>query len=351
MAKEVKGNSLIVVHNRVEMKHLKLIRLFLIALFTIILTAPEKAYAQDPEFTQFYANPLYLNPAFAGTARCPRLIMNYRNQWPGVANVTFVTYSASYDQYVEGLHGGLGLLILNDKAGEATWTNGQYSGMYSYQMNISRKVSLKAGFQGTYMQHSIDKDKIIFGDQIDNKYGVVYVTQDIIENPSISFFDASAGLLVYGKKFFTGFAAHHLTNPEEKFIQGGNLPMKLTFHAGTIMYLEEPTRSAKSTGKYISPNILYQQQLAFSQINLGMYYAHGPIVAGIWARYSSPNFDSMILLLGIEQGIFKFGYSYDFPISALNLRNTHGSHEFSLAMQFPCKPKKKKFRTITCPSF
>ncbi|MGZ3931802.1 MAG: type IX secretion system membrane protein PorP/SprF, partial [Bacteroidia bacterium] len=24
--------------------------------------------AQDPQFTQFYANPLYLNPAFAGTA-------------------------------------------------------------------------------------------------------------------------------------------------------------------------------------------------------------------------------------------------------------------------------------------
>ena len=39
---------------------------------------------QDPEFTQFYANPLYLNPAFAGTARCSRVNLNYRNQWPGI---------------------------------------------------------------------------------------------------------------------------------------------------------------------------------------------------------------------------------------------------------------------------
>jgi hypothetical protein len=31
-------------------------------------------FAQDPQFTQFYANPLYLNPAFAGTARCPRVV-------------------------------------------------------------------------------------------------------------------------------------------------------------------------------------------------------------------------------------------------------------------------------------
>ena len=30
------------------------------------------AKAQDPEFTQYFANPLYLNPAFAGSARCPR---------------------------------------------------------------------------------------------------------------------------------------------------------------------------------------------------------------------------------------------------------------------------------------
>ena len=41
--------------------------------------------AQDPQFTQFYANPLYLNPAFAGTARCPRICMNYRNQWPNLS--------------------------------------------------------------------------------------------------------------------------------------------------------------------------------------------------------------------------------------------------------------------------
>ncbi len=65
------------------------------------------ATAQDPQFTQFYANPLYLNPAFAGTARCPRVVMNYRNQWPALTG-TFVTTSASYDQHVDGLNGWLG---------------------------------------------------------------------------------------------------------------------------------------------------------------------------------------------------------------------------------------------------
>ena len=33
--------------------------------------APQSASAQDPEFTQFYSNPVYLNPAFAGAALPP----------------------------------------------------------------------------------------------------------------------------------------------------------------------------------------------------------------------------------------------------------------------------------------
>ena len=63
---------------------------------------------QDPEFTQFYAAPVYLNPAFAGSARCPRVGFNYRNQWPALQK-TYITYAASYDQHIDALSGGLGL--------------------------------------------------------------------------------------------------------------------------------------------------------------------------------------------------------------------------------------------------
>src|SRR5690348_885951 len=77
--------------------------------------------AQDPEFTQFYANPLYLNPAFAGSARCGRLALNFRDQWPSLTG-QFVTYSASYDQHVDAIGGGLGILAMSDKAGQGTIT-------------------------------------------------------------------------------------------------------------------------------------------------------------------------------------------------------------------------------------
>ncbi|MEJ6795542.1 MAG: PorP/SprF family type IX secretion system membrane protein, partial [Flavobacteriales bacterium] len=87
--------------------------------FVLTLTVSSEAQAQDPQFTQFYANPLYLNPAFAGTARCPRLVMAYRNQWPSLSG-SYVTTSASYDQHVPTISGGLGVIVMNDQAGRGT---------------------------------------------------------------------------------------------------------------------------------------------------------------------------------------------------------------------------------------
>ena len=100
-----------------------------------------KSFAQDPIFTQFYANPLYLNPALAGASMCPRVNLNYRNEWPGIDGTTYATYSASYDQHIEALSGGLGLLITHDNAGQGTLSTTNVSGMYSFLLPVSRKFS------------------------------------------------------------------------------------------------------------------------------------------------------------------------------------------------------------------
>ena len=47
----------------------------------------EGVYAQDPQFSQYYASPIYHNPAFAGGAHAPRLIANYRNQWSSLGSI------------------------------------------------------------------------------------------------------------------------------------------------------------------------------------------------------------------------------------------------------------------------
>ena len=95
----------------------------LFALVAVVFLAfSQTAYAQDPSFTQFYANPLYLNPAMAGSANCPRVAMNHRNQWPNLKGA-YITNSISMDKGFEALHGGMGHQILNDIQGEGALTN------------------------------------------------------------------------------------------------------------------------------------------------------------------------------------------------------------------------------------
>lgn len=298
------------------------------------------SFAQDPHFTQFYANPLYLNPAFAGTGRCPRAIMNYRNQWPAISG-TFVTYAASYDQHIDAISGGIGITALRDEAGEGTLTTTNVSGIYSYEQPINRHFSIRAGFQATFFQKAIDWSKLTFGDMIDPRYGFIYNTKEVPGPNTKSGVDFSAGILGFSRLYYFGFAAHHLTQPDEGLLGNSKLPRKFTGHAGALI----PLKKDVSEGA-ISPNILFKQQQNFTQINMGLYVIKGPIVGGLWFRKD----DAFIALLGFQAGIVKFGYSYDVTVSKLSTA-TAGSHEVSFGMQFPCKPKTRKFRTISCPSF
>ena len=130
----------------------------------------------------FVINPvitLYLNPAFAGTARCPRICMNYRNQWPNLSG-TYVTYSASYDQHIDAISGGLGLIVTQDDQARGTLKSTQASIVYSYLLPVTREFSIKAGLQAGFFQKSLDRTKLNFGDMIDARRGFVWNTNEII---------------------------------------------------------------------------------------------------------------------------------------------------------------------------
>ncbi|MFB0925375.1 MAG: PorP/SprF family type IX secretion system membrane protein, partial [Vicingaceae bacterium] len=214
--------------------------------------------------------------------------------------------------------------------------------MYSYQIPVGRRFSIKAGLQATWAQKSVDWSKLTFGDMIDARRGFIYDTQEVQRDQTANYVDFSAGILGYSEKYFVGFAVHHLTQPDESVIQGTSpLPRKYTFHAGGVIPVQSKGEPAS-----LSPNLLIQMQGNFRQINYGMYFSKGPIIGGLWYR----NSDSFIALVGLHTGILKFGYSYDITISKLT-QTSAGSHELSLGLTFDCKPKKRRFRTISCPSF
>ena len=271
--------------------------------------------------------------------------MNYRNEWPNISG-KFITTAAAYDQRVDALRGGIGLMFVNDNAA-STLSTTRASLVYSYHLKVTRKFNLNFGIEGSYYQKAVDWDKLTFGDMIDPRRGFVYQTSQIRKDEPVNNIDFSAGVVGYTENFYFGFAAHHLTSPDESLIDNveSPLPMKLTGHAGAIIPLKGGSLYTDKD-QSISPNILFVQQGSFTQINVGMYVKKGVLVGGVWYR----NRDAFILTFGIESDLINVGYSYDLTMSQLSVISG-GSHEISLGINFSCKPKKKQFRTISCPSF
>jgi type IX secretion system PorP/SprF family membrane protein len=317
----------------------------ILASVLLVCAVSNDVSAQDPEFSQFYANQLYLNPAFAGTIRCPRVSMVHRNQWPGISG-TYVTSAVSYDQHIESISGGLGFLFTTDNAANTLKTS-RFSAIYSYQIKINRKFSMRFGGEATFFQKTLDWNKLTFGDMVDPRRGFVYQTGDLPRGGNVSGVDFSAGVLGFSEVFFFGFSAHHLTTPNESVIIGdAPLPMKFTGHAGAVIPLAGGASKYTTNDVSISPNIMFRQQGTFSQLNMGVYIKKGPLAAGVWYR----NKDAFIVLVGLQTDHFKIGYSYDLTVSKLTTA-TGGAHEITMGINFKCKQKKRTFRTVSCPSF
>jgi len=319
-----------------NLKKLMLLGLFYVSFHSL---------AQDPTFTQFYSNPVYLNPALAGSSGCPRIAMNYRNQWPQLTG-NYITYAAAYDTYAKNLSGGVGIMAMHDQQGQGTIQTSMIAGTYSYYLKVNRKFRIMFGGQAAYFQKYLDWSKLTFGDMIDPRRGFIYQTGDVPRgNGSHGFFDVSAGMVGFTKNFYFGVAAHHLNRPDESMILGDSrLPIRVTGHMGANIKLGQRGRYSSNTT--LMPNVIYQYQNGFQQFNIGAYLKYEAFTIGAWYR----NRDAFIVSLGITTEKFRIGYSYDLTVSQLG-GITGGSHEISMGINLKCKKQMKDFRRISCPSF
>lgn len=317
----------------------------------LLVIGLQNSFAQDPQFSQFYASPLYLNPALTGSVKCPRLTLNYRNQWPALGS-TYVTYIASYDQAVKAVEGSLGGYVYEDIQGDGAISTFNVSGIYNYTFIVDRRSNVNIAFQASYIQKKLNWD-YIFPDMIHPLYGPIYPTHEtgVPTAEKKGHFDVSTGAVYSTQHFFGGIAIHHVTQPTESFRSNDDavLPRLFSVHAGFNLPLSG--RGIKKGDLMLSPNLLFEQQRDFQQMNWGLYLNRKGIVGGLWFRQNLTfHYDSFIMILGYLKEKYKFAYSYDLTISQLK-NQTLGAHEISFTMIFPCKQKKQKFRTISCPSF
>lgn len=323
-----------------------------IALFMLTCLSVFSVKSQDAEFSQFFANPLYLNPALAGAENYNRAVINYRNQWPGL-DKGFITYNASYDQYISKLRGGIGVLVNVDNAGAGILKTTQASLIYSYSVRITYKFFMNMALQGTFFQRSFDWDRLTFGDQFDPFRGLIGPTDEVPpQSASVIVPDFSAGLAFGWKSVIHGgIAVHHLTEPNLAFYSQykSQMPLKVTGHLGVNIDLTHEGGMDFNPEFYISPNILYQQQGNFHQVNAGVYIVRLPLVIGTWYRHNFENPDAFIVLVGITYDKLRFGYSYDITLSQIRDR-TGGAHEVSVAYLFR-ESRLRRIYPLSAPGF
>jgi type IX secretion system PorP/SprF family membrane protein len=318
--------------------------------------------AQDKHFSQYWASPLTLNPAFTGKFDGSiRVAGNYRNQWPEINNA-FVTQSVSMDMPVmKGIipyndNWGIGVMAYSDKSASGVLQANSigFSTAYHKGLDEDGNHQLGLGFQAAYMEKrlSTTNDKLQFGDAL-TPNGWTAVSTDVLANKSLraSHFDLNAGLLYSGStsetnNFYAGVSMYHITRPKESFIGANYLANpRFTFYGGGYFGVGD-----KAT---LYGSVLHSQQAKSSETLVGAALGMTPnpealkpstLFGGIWTRFG----DAVIPYIGLEYNDFRFGFSYDVNISSLRTAsNSRGGVELSLI--YIKKPNTD--RPLPCPKF
>jgi type IX secretion system PorP/SprF family membrane protein len=319
-------------------------KLFYILL--LVLIGCSKAWGQDPQFSQFYSNPLYLAPSFAGAAGGSRICANYRDQWVNLPS-TFTTYSFSYDHYFSHFNSGFGLLAYKDAAGTGQLGTLSVGVQYSYNFNIFQSIYIRPGLHFSYRENGIAWDKLKFIEQVmgadNNQPPSLDKTRDV---------DLALSTLVYSKRVWAGVTADHLLAPNMSLYAGeSKVPVKISIFGG--VELVRKSKLLKPTEETMTLAYLFKKQGPYYQLDLGVYWFKNPLVLGLWYRgippFNSQRGDALILLVGYKTHNFNIGYSYDMTVSNL-IGQALGSHEISMSVKFAL-PRRTKKGAVPCPEF
>ncbi|MBN3581313.1 type IX secretion system membrane protein PorP/SprF [Algoriphagus aestuarii] len=319
-------------------------------IFTLLLLVvfTQRLQAQDVQYSQFYAAPLYLNPAMAGSSEMTRIGVNYRNQWPGL-DQSFTSYSAYIDHYLFNINSGIGLIFNQSQQSMANLSVSEIGAVYSYRMRLGFRSFLRVGGQVSYMDRDAYFGDLLFGSQIDDQTGAIgdYSGENLGEDMRQQFMDYSFGFLYNNENIWFGVSTSHVTQPNTSFIEGQNskLPLKVSAHGGVKFDLSGGSSRAfynqKSGTKELTLAFNYKNQKPFTQLDMGAQINIQPLVLGVWYRgipvsnEEQPNHESIIALVGVSLGGgLDVGYSHDFTLSSLGNANTGGAHEISLRYSF-----------------
>ncbi|WP_316746764.1 PorP/SprF family type IX secretion system membrane protein [Pedobacter gandavensis] len=311
-----------------------LIRIIILSAFLNL--GAERVMAQvDPHFSQYYANPLWLNPAMTGVIDGDyRVSINAKQQWGSIAN-SFLTGGASFDMApVKNL--AFGGMILNQNAGDIGYNHLSALASAAYRIHFGQTGlnMINFGVQAGIINKSFNASKITLGSQfnpetgydpgfgIGENYGATNTLVPDV-NVGVMYFDGNPDQTV---NVFGGAMAAHLTRPVDKFLGADvKMPIRYAAHGGARVRVTDMLD--------ITPNALYMKQGTAKETSIGAYAkvmvnTETDLMFGTNYRVD----DAAIAFFGVNIKNMVIGVSYDFNTSSLNkATQSQGGLELSIS--------------------
>ena len=329
--------------------------------FIFLMVLSLSSFAQDAHFSQFYASPLTLNPAIAGTYTGTfRISTLYRDQWRSALDNPLRTFAISGDVKFDLNYGGknlpdvvaLGITFFGDRVTTFDFNTNQImlTGAYHKALDKRTKQYLGIGIQGGVFQKTINYEDLTFQDQFNAIDGFTLGTGENLPPNNKAYADISLGVyysITPNKNFsyHAGLGYFHLNQPNLSFyntpdIIDPNIFKTDTLHAKWSIHTGASIKTSDRMS--IQPRVNALVQGPQTELNLGatfryklsktagQYLLFGPYFRGV-KNYNNFGMESIIGMVGIEMNNFIFGFSYDQNVSNLvKDRRSLSSLEISL---------------------
>ncbi|MCX6267854.1 MAG: PorP/SprF family type IX secretion system membrane protein [Bacteroidetes bacterium] len=322
---------------------------FLLLLMVLVSVALN---GQDPNYTQFFNNPQYYNPAYSGLYTGVRAGFSFRDQWPALP-YDFQAYNFEADMGDRNLpgSGGLGLFLNTNNEGIGFIKNINLGLSLAVRIPFSKLSVGQVGVKVSWLQKSVNWDDFTFSDALSERYGDIYQTGFIRPEQNVrNMADFGVGgIYQFSNEVnnFTGtfgFAVDHLFEPDQSFLQTAKapLPRKYVAHGDLIFAVGSSSgfNSTNASALKFNPGVVYQSQGGVNSLQAGLNLTKFGLNLGLWYKGSFGNYNNS--MLGFMAGYafevadnlgLKFTYSYDMQMAGA-LQGTGGAHEISLIIDF-----------------
>ena len=304
-------------------------------LVLLLIIAKAGIAQQDPQFSQYMFNQMSINPGYAGSTDMICITGINRQQWVGFEGAPSSTvFHANAPIKPFGINSGVGLTLINDKAGFND--NLSISATYAYRIDIGEgKLGIGANF-GFLNQKLSPEWYIPTSDYHQQPSGDPLIPEN---DESVFVFDMGFGLYYNTDNLYIGISSTHINEPKLSYIKGTPF-IKRNYYltAGYSFQLSNPLFE-------IIPSIQVVSDAATSSITFNTNVTYNK---KFWGGVSYRAGSAIVGLIGLQifNGV-RFGYAYEFPTSDI-IKSTSGSHEFMISYCFSVAGDRtaKKYKSI-----